>query len=403
MPTDGVIPSSSHYTLHLYTDMVGHYRDALLGLTGKDLYADGKFRRIVDYLAATLHEPDMVLVGWGRDRIHLVGGNAFLNAMASVHEDRRAAYIQKRLLDKKLDSFYAEPEEMAYYNSVLWGLLSYDGKAEPADQIERSTAMHVWEDSGVVHYRDPVGEVVLSVKSGPPLGYNAYRRADGPCDRLGLGPDAGHFMIAVKGRPLLVTPDGGYRLSTDIRSCLLIGGNGQRDNIGYPMSVPSYRYAGEDIRSASWSEAAERGRIRLDLAAAYPDEAGIAVYKREFFVEKGKPIRMRDHIVLDEPQPLTWLFQTKRESGLRIEAGRSELGGTANDANAPDVRGAEGAGGLVLTCHAPDLTLNVSVAEAPVVWSYVSTNNFKPFDTIRYETAKAVRAAVVDFMFTPVL
>ncbi|WP_409340804.1 hypothetical protein [Paenibacillus sp. MBLB4367] len=108
---------------------------------------------------------------------------------------------------------------------------------------------------------------------------------------------------------------------------MLIGGNGQRDNIGYPMSVPSFRYTGEEIQSASWSEAAERGRIRLDLAAAYPDEAGIAVYTREFFVEKGKPIRMRDYIVLDEPQQLTWLFQTKRENGLRTEVRRGELGG----------------------------------------------------------------------------
>jgi hypothetical protein len=57
----------------------------------------------------------------------------------------------------------------------------------------------------------------------------------------------------------------------------------------------------------------------------------------------------------------------------------------------------------VLTCHAPELTFNVSVTEAPVVWSYVSTNDFNPFDTIRYETAEAVRAAVTDFMFTPVL
>ncbi len=54
----------------------------------------------------------------------------------------------------------------------------------------------------------------------------------------------------------------------------------------------------------------------------------------------------------------------------------------------------------MLTCHAPELTFNVSVTEAPVVWSYVSTNNFNPFDTIRYETAEAVRAAVTDFMFT---
>ncbi|MDF2713258.1 MAG: hypothetical protein K0R28_183 [Paenibacillus sp.] len=400
MPTDGVIPASSHYTLHLYTDMLGHYRDALLGWTGRDLYADGKFPRIVDYLAATLHEPEMMLVGRGRDKIHLVGGNSFLNAMASVHGDRRAAYIQKRLLDNRLDAFYAEPEELAYYSSVLWGLLSYDGTAEPAERLERQAVMHVWEDSGVVHYRDPDGEVVLSLRVGPPMGHTAYRRTDGPCDRLGLGPDAGHFMLAVKGRPLLVTPDGGYRLTTGIRTCLLVDGRGQLDDVGYPMSVPSCRYAGEDLRTVRWNPANGRGQIRLDLAPSYPEDAGISSYTREFAVEKGKPIRMRDHIVLDEARKLTWLFQTKRANGLRLDGMRILLGEATERS---DGAGITGEGGLILAVHTcPELALTVSVEEAPVVWSYVSTNDFQPFDTVRYETAEPVRAVAVDFLFAPI-
>lgn len=384
MPTDGVIPASAHYSLHLYTDMVHQYRDALASLTGRDLYADDRFRRIVDYVAATLHEPDMVQIGWGRDRIHLVGGGGFLSAIASLHRDRLAAYIAKRLLGRKPDSFYAGPEEQAYYSSVLWGLLAHDETVEPVDRIERTASVSYWEDSGLVQYRDPGEHIVLSIKSGPSMGYNAYRRADGPCDRLGLGPDAGHFMVAVKGRPLLVSPDTGYRLSTEIRSCLLIGGKGQKDDIGYTMSVPSYRYAGEDIRSVEWDEGAGKGRIRLDLAAAYPEEAGVAAYTREFWVETGKTVRIRDHIVMDSPQKLEWLFQTKRENGLDINGLRCTLG--------------SGTGAATLAAHATGLKLTVSVEEAPVVWSYVSHSHFKPFDTIRYGTVEAVRAAVVDFV-----
>ncbi|MDF2718402.1 MAG: Heparinase II/III-like protein [Paenibacillus sp.] len=317
----------------------------------------------------------------------LVGGCAFLNAIAAVHRDGRAAYIARTTIARKIGRFYAGPEEQAYYASALWGLLQEDEGVEPVRQIERKTTVHFWEDSGVAHYRDPDDDIVLSVKCGPSMGYNAYRRAAGPCDRLGLGPDAGHFMIAVKGRPLLTTPDSGYSLQTGIRSCLLIDGAGQKDDIGYTMSVPSYRYAGEEIRTVHWDDANGSGRIRLDLTAAYPEPSGVTYYFREFIVEKGKPIVVRDCIALDQERKLTWLFQTKREYGVRIVGLQGELGGPMGIRFGPRDGSA--------------VPLMVSVEETPVVWSYVSHSHFQPFDAIRYETSAPVRAVAIDFVFAP--
>ncbi|PYI56549.1 DUF4962 domain-containing protein [Paenibacillus flagellatus] len=388
MPKDGVIPASSHFSLALYTELTVPYRNALLKLTGRDIYRDEAFPRIVDYVSAVVREADRTLVGWGRDKTHLVGGSAFLNTIASVHRDRRAAYLVRLLRGKRMNAFYARPEEMSYYGDALWGLLTHDETVTPLDEPERPAEMRHYEDSGVVHYRDEEQDLVLSVKCGPSMGYNAYRRAMGACDRLGLGPDAGHFMIAAKGEPFLVTPDGGYSLRTEIRSCLLVNGKGQKDDVGYTMSIPSYRYHGEEMESAYWDECRGKGGIRLNLASAYPEEAGIASYGREFILEKGRPIVVRDHIVMNAPNRLSWLFQTQREHAPRIAGLTCTLG-------------REGGTGMTIVPRPLHLDLNAAVNETPVVWSYVSPSGFRPFDTIRYDTVRSVRCAVVEFVFAP--
>lgn len=385
MPTDGVIPASSHYSLELYTEMLAPYRDTLYRLTGRDIYRNEAFRRIVDYLTDIVHAADQTVVGWGRDKLHLVGGRAFLNAMASVYQDGRAAYLQQLLNDKRMEAFYAGPEEKAYYGDALWGLLSYEETTQPAKRLQHSTGIRHYEDSDVVHYRDAEQQVVVSLRCGPSMGHHAYRTAQGACDRLGLGPDAGHFMIAVQGEPFLVTPDSGYSLRTDIRSCLLIDGKGQQDDVGYTMSVPSYKYLGEEIESVSWDEAEGKGRVRLNLTEAYPREAGVAAYRREFLLERGQPVRLRDYVVLNEPRKLSWLFQTKREHNPAFEGLTCKLGGE---------------GGVTISPRSPQLGLTVTVEETPVVWSYVSPSGFRPFDTVRYDAEKLIRCAYVEFVFS---
>lgn len=384
MPRDGVIPASSHNHLELYTDLIVPYRDTLLRLTGRDIFRNETFLRIVDYLAVVVHEADLTLVGWGRDKIRLVGGSAFLNAMSTVYRDRRAAYLQKLLRSKRMHTFYAGPEEKAYYGDALWGFVSYDESVAPVEHLHQPEGLRYFEDSGVVHYRDTEQQWVLSLRCGPSMGYHAYRNAQGACDRLGLGPDAGHFMIAVQGEPMLVTPDSGYRLRTDIRSCLLVDGNGQQDDVGYTMSVPSYKYRGEEIESVAWDDTEGRGRVRLQLADAYPEEAGIAMYRREFILERGKPIIVRDHIVLNEPRKLSWLFQSKREHQPKIDGLTCKLGREA---------------GITIHPLSPQLDLSIKVEETPVVWSYVSSSGFRPFDTVRYDAIERVRSAWIEFVF----
>lgn len=387
MPLDGVIPGSSHYHIHLYVGFVGQYRDALLALTGHDIYADDKFRRIVDFLYMTVDEKDVTVVGTGRDKLDFVGGLEFLNAMAALSEDGRAVYLHDVMLKAVPKRFYSATLEHAYYNSILWGLLSYDPRIEPEAPQRDEARLEHYADSGVVYYRDRENELVFSLRCGPPFGYHAYRTATGPCDRLGGVPDAGHFMIALQGQPLLVTPESGYKLQSMIRSCLLLDGKGQTGDIGYPMSIPSYRYRGEHVQYVRWDERNRLGSIGLDLAPAYPDDAGIASYTREFIIEQDGAIVMRERIVLDRKRRLSWLFQTRREAGLRIEGSACTIG------SFPSVR---------LEPHAASgVRLMLTVEETPIVWGYSNANHYKPNDIIRYDTEEDVRCAVVDFVITP--
>lgn len=386
MPVDGVIPGSSHFHIHLYVGFVGQYRDALLALTGEDMYQDDKFRRIVDFLTLTVYEEDSTVVSYGKDMRDFVGALEFLNAMAALHRDGRAVYLHDVMLKAPPKRFYSKTLEHAYYTSILWGLFSYDPRIEPEPPRNDGTRFGYFEDSGSVYFRDRTNGLVFSAQCGPAFGYHAYRTATGPCDRLGGGPDAGHFMIALQGKPLLTTPDSGYKLQTAIRSCLLVDGVGQKDDIGYPMSVPSYRYHGEHIQYVRWNERAGSGRIALELTPAYGEEAGIASYVREFVIEQGGVIVLRDKIVMDRKRRLSWLFQTRRVTGLRIEGTACTIGSSPSVRLEP--RSVSGA------------RLALTVEETPVVWGYSSAGHYNPYDTVRYDTEEEVSSAVVDFVFT---
>lgn len=384
MPRDGVIPPSSHYSLALYTDELTHYRDALLAAGGGDIFSRPHFRAIVDYLVTVAGRPAGLLATADGLR-PFIGGNAFLNRMAGRYGDGRAARLALMLLAKKRGGFYHASQENAYFLGALWGFLSHDPAVRPAARLPVPRRLTFFEDSGLAHYRDARTGLTLSVQCGPWCGHNARRRAPGPCDRLGGAPGAGHFLVALGTRPLLVTPDGGYRLHSGLRSCLLIDGRGQHDDIGYPMSIPSKEYRGEDIRSVRWDEKTGRGLIVLDLAPAYPRELGVASYTREFILTPGRRLVCRDHVVLDGPRRLSWLFQGRREDRVRIEKGlRARFGSDP----ALDLEPAPGA-----------VPLTAGVHETGVVWSYASASGFKPFDHVRYDTREKTAVACLDFVF----
>lgn len=388
MPRDGVIPRSSYYSLDYYTDEPTHYRDALRALSERDIFDEAPVREIVPYLKAVTDESDctMQIVLHG-DKKKLSGGHAFLNAMALKYRDRDAARFHRLLAEQPEFESYHSRQRADFFQDPLWGFMSYRPTVKPAD-AETGPRRHLlhFDDSGLVHYRDDALGVVLALRCAPTNGYHADPRADCPCDHLASVPADGHFALHVHGVPLLVTPDFGYRLHSFMRTCLLVDGEGQYGDVGYPMSIPDWQDRGSRVDSVRWDQATGAGVARLDLRLAYPDELGMAEYTREFVFTRERRIIVRDTVLFDGPHSLSWLFQGKRESGVALGDGMTSTFGTK-----PQVR---------IEPRSFGLDLQAAVTETDVVWAYSSTAGFKPFDHVRYDTTRPTESAVVEFHMT---
>jgi hypothetical protein len=380
-PLDGVIPGSSYYSLPMYTDGVLFYRDALWARTGMDIAAHPSLRQIAGFVLDTVDEAGTAMLATELDRVPLVGGGLFAETLASRQRSPEAAELARLLLKQVPESMAKNPGVAA--SSLVWGFMAHDPAIESLKAPPRRTASLTWyRDSGFAHYRNAATGAALSVKCAPWLGFHAASLATGPCDMMEMLPGAGHFSFFLGGRPLLASPDTGYSLHSWVRSILLVDGQGQIGDVGYPMSIPSQPPRGVRIDQVQWDEGAGSGLIRLDLKPAYPPELGVSHYTREFRIEAGRRFVCRDHVLLARPRKLSWLFQFREDEGARLDGLKAVIG-----------TGAE----LRLEADAPGLALAGSVAPTKVVYSYSSA--FNRFRHVRYDTAGLTATAAVDFVF----
>ena len=386
MPEDGVVPPSSHFVPFLYLLDPTQYRDTLVAMGGPDIFDEAPFHAVVDYLAKSFCPRDHQGQPAPGNAEQLLGVAPFIARMASKYGDCRAAWLHEQMLAcADVPAALRRRLGAAVAQGLLWGLLAYEPGVEPALEDEhvrvRRRFSH-FKDSALVHYHDTHDGITLSLQCGPPNGYRAYRNARGPCDRLATPPRFGHFELAVDQTPLLATPLGGYRMHTFLGNVLLVDGKGQINDIGYPMSLPSWRDHGAEILLAAWDEANQTGRVRLDLEPAYPPNLGMALYLRDLLIESGSRIVCRDRVVFTGPRELSWLFHARRDVGLKLEAGlRCRFGGEPCVWLEPRVR---------------DLSLVASIQETDVVYSYVPVR--PKFDHVRYATAASVAAVTADFV-----
>ena len=390
MPRDGTVPPSSHYHLYLYLDDLSHYREALLALTGEDVLDQPPLPPIVDFVAGVLRAGEQQMLVAPVGAVPFIGANAFFNQMAAITGSERAAALARTLLGTPERKFYHPTEEGAYYHSAFWGLLTANTGVAPAAALPAPAPLQVYADSGLAHYRDPRADVTLSLRCGPWCGHHAYRHATGPCDRMEMWTGAGHFILAIGGKPLLITPDGGYRLRSNTRSVLLVDDAGPIGDVGYTMSIPSFRYRGEELAAARWdgeaAAGAPAGWVRLDLGPAYANVAGLAQYTREFVCYPGARIVCRDTVVCRQPHQFAWLFQAFAAEHWQVERGL-----VCRVGKGPAVR---------LEARPVGVALSVAICPTEVVFSYASANQFQQFAHARFATATPVAAATVEFHLT---
>ncbi|HWL52207.1 MAG TPA: hypothetical protein VNQ90_07220 [Chthoniobacteraceae bacterium] len=385
MPRDGAIPPSSYGALNSYLHDFVSFRDALVAVGGEDCLKRLPFRPVLDYIMVMAEGGQGVFVDGGIQEAHLVGGVAFVNHIASVFRDGRAAALSRRLLEQKPPEFVLSSMEAIYHTGSLLGFLSFDPSVLPVEERVDRPPLTFFEDSGLVHYRDDALGWAFAVRCGPSCGYHAYRRARGPCDRIDGVPGAGHFTIHVATQQRLVTPEFGYRMRSLQRSCLLIDGRGQYGDIGYPMSIPSRLHRGEEIESVRWKEQDGTGRACLQLGPAYPAEAGVISYTREFHFRQGREIVCRDQLLLERPRRLSWLFQ----------------GGPLPEVRLHGLQGRFGENPVLRVDPNPvGFGLEASIHDTEVVWTYSSAADGVATQHIRYDAVGSLHIAAIDFVIT---
>ncbi len=386
MPLDGVIPLSSYGDADLYLPETSHFRDLFLILSGIDLYKEYPFPSIVSYLFATVDSERRVSTVSGSLNRKMVGGSRFLNQMAAEFGNEKAASLNRILIQPLTGHFYNDFQERRYYLNLVEDFCSYrdENLSEQRNLVSPpARQFHFYDDSGLAYLRNE--EIIFSVRCGPWCGYNAYRKAPGPCDRMGLAPGSGHFVLEIQGQPFLVEPEEGYRLHSNLRSCLLIDGTGQEGDIGYPMSIPGQFHHGEEIRRVEWRKEDSVAEVSLNLAPAYPKKAGVLHYSRDFIVGLKGRLICRDYIVLDSCRTLTWLFHGDEKNQIHLVKERAHMGTAPSLAIEP----------VLSSCE-----IRAAVHQTDVVWSYVSAGGFKPFHHVRYDSAVPVKVALVEFLLT---
>ena len=317
------------------------------------------------------------------DKIRVFGSEHLLAAVAARFHDATAARLHRLMVESALDPAAHGNQQGAENTSLLWGFLAYDPTVAEAPAPVKPVRQIIWyKDAGFVQYRNDEQEVALALRCGPWLGYHTQREATGPCDLMECRPGMGHFTLFLKGEPLLVSPDLGYKLETRTSSTMLVDDHGQIGDAGYPMSIPSQPHSGAQVEAVQWNPATSTGNVRLDLKRAYPAELGVTHYSREFLVFAAHRVICRDTVVLNRPRRLTWLFQFKKDSGAAIEADQ-----TARVGASPALQIRPQPAGFAVTGK---------VVPTPVVYSYAS--KFNKFDHVQFDTVHPVETATIDFV-----
>ena len=394
LPLDGVIPLSSYERLAIYTDNLTLFREGMRHATGKDILDRPTFSRTVDFLERALDPETRRVFGTslGNQGVPFAGGAMFLNCMASKFRDGRPAAMSALLREPLPDSVPDDGSQWAAHYSDVLGLLSYDPEVPPAPLGGRKEGLVWYEDSGVVLYHDRGSDLTLHARCGAHVNYAGYRRVTGPCDRIAIGPLAGHFALIIGGKVMLLLPERGYRTATNQGNCMLIDDKGQYGDIGYTMSLPQWTHRGEQIDVVRWDEVTGTGWARLNLAPAYPREAEVLSYTRDFLFFRGqRRMVCRDAVVLAAPKKLTWNFHTYRYRNIeRIGKGTYEM----RD------------GDTVLRVQARGIPLpeEGGVEDTEVVWGYKSEIEHEEgsaaFHHVSFHSPGAVPQAVTDFEFT---
>lgn len=320
------------------TPWLVHFLDAWEHSTGESLWNRDVFRNWKTYLAHALLPDGQSVFDFGD-----IWEGALTRAKAGAEYGRvypggtlqsnfNVMYrVAARFSDPLAQAVAERYASFGHSNlEEYWTLLWRDHGLRPAP-IDALPLAHHFKDSGVVYMRSSWDKnaTALAFKAGPPEGHRvAALLPDLPEWRLDSGhahPDAGSFIVWAYGRYL--TGDTGYAGSPSARNhnTLTFGGAGQGVETQHDVwRKMDYRALGRiRIREADLNGG--RARIVADLAAAYPEAAGVSTFTRTFTWDGGLVFTVADAVTLAAPKTSEWHLQSDTPfegSGRRFRNGK---------------------------------------------------------------------------------
>jgi Domain of unknown function (DUF4962)/Heparinase II/III-like protein len=305
------------------TPWLVHFLDAWEHSTGESLWDRDLFRNWKTYLAQTLLPDGQSVLDFGD-----IWEGALTRARTGA--DYARAYPGGRLQSNfnvlyRVAARFGDPEAQAvaaryasFGHSNLeeyWTLLWRDPGLRTAP-ITAIPLSHHFEDAGVVVKRTSwdTNATVMAFKAGPPEGHRvATLLPKVPEWRLDSGhahPDVGSFIIWAQGRYL--TGDTGYAGLPSARNhnTLTFGAAGQGVETQHDVWRQMDYRALDGIRIRQIDFSGGRARLVADLAAAYPESAGVKSFTRTFTWDGGSVFTVADAVTLAAPATAEWHLQS---------------------------------------------------------------------------------------------
>lgn len=379
LPADGGIPFSSYFKIHLYMDDLLTWRDALKHATGQDIYGHPLFARVLDGVINRLDlSRRVVMTCLARgDRIHFYAGWGYFNAIAAHTHTGQGVTLTQALLDDYLNKPISQ--------RPLATMLAMIDHADPGLAAEPLTpaAFDHRADIGQINYRTQDTQANVALRCSIPAGLPAIFELTNPCDRIIDVPLEGHFSIHVKGKNLLLTAEGGYRMRSNLGCTLLIDGKGGYEDQDYAMGVPGVSYRGQHIEIARFDASTQQAFIRMNLAPAYPREAGLLRYVREFQLSPTGLV-FRDLLISSLAHEYAWQFHSY--ASAQITSSEPEHWRISQEDAA-----------LTLQGRCLETSLQSKLQPTQVVWGYANEHNSQPFQHVRFETSVSTKCLSAEF------
>jgi hypothetical protein len=316
-----------------------HFYDAWEHATGESLWETGPARNWKHYLAHTLLPDGQNVFDfgdiWEGSLTRAKGGAEYARVFpgGTLQSNFNVMYrVAARFRDGESQAVAERYGSFGHSNLEEYWTLLWRDPAVRTVSMERIPLMHHFSDMGVVYWRTSWGTEATAVafKAGPPEGHRAARLAGSVLEwALDSGhshPDNGSFIIWANGKYL--TGDTGYAGLPSARhhNTIMVGGIGQGVEGQHDVWRKMPPAALDAIRIRRVTQDGGKLQVVADVAAAYPDAAGLTRFNRVFTADAWT-VTVADHVMVSAPRVIEWSLHADSEI---VQDGRAFLLGGEN-------------------------------------------------------------------------